>query len=436
MKKILIVDDEKIALMMANHILSSAYDTVCASSGEEALKVFKREKPDLVLSDLRMPGISGYELQKRLQSEYEEQIPFMFMTADTDEETESKGFENGALDFIRKPFRADVLLQRVGNILKTVDKIQGLKKAAVMDPMTGLLNKASSESEIADLCRSGQGVLMMIDLDSFKLVNDLYGHAMGDKILLQFAEILRAVVRPIDIIGRMGGDEFIAFCQNVQEEIVIEKKVRFINKYIMEAAHEFMGEDMTIPLGASVGCVFVPNEGTDFAALYKKADKALYSVKKNGKHGFKFYKEDSKEKNFQEIPESDISNTIQILNERNKARGAFILPFEQFRTVYQFLARLNANYQKEVSLLLFSIKELEHAVIPVEEASDQFQEVLKNSMRQSDTITKTAKNQFIVILPETEASNISVVISRVQENWKKEDASAMFSLTSETDIMR
>ena len=91
MKKILIVDDEKIFLMMTDRILSSAYTTVCASSTEEAIELYKREKPDMVLSDLRMPGMSGYELKQKLQEEYGEQIPFMFMTADTAEEAESHG---------------------------------------------------------------------------------------------------------------------------------------------------------------------------------------------------------------------------------------------------------------------------------------------------------------------------------------------------------
>ena len=435
MKKIMIVDDEKISLMMTNHILSSAYATVCASSGDEAISLYKKEKPDMVLSDLRMPGMTGYELQQTLQKECDEQIPFMFMTADTDEETESKGFENGAMDFIHKPFRADILLKRVGNILQTVEKIQGLKKAAVMDPMTGLLNKASSESEIAELCKTAQGVLLMIDLDSFKLVNDIYGHAMGDKILIRFAEILKAVVRPIDVVGRLGGDEFIAFCQNVKEDIVIEKKSRFINKYIMDAAKEFMGEDMTIPLGASIGCVFVPEEGTNFEALHKKADKALYTVKQNGKHGYIFYTDLSEENKKDEEQSTDLTNAIKILSERNKGRGAMVLPFEQFRTTYQFLARLNANYQNEISILLFSIKEKEHAAIPIEDALDEFMSVLGSSLRQSDLVTQNGKNQCLVILPETSSQNISVVTERIMQNWGEADSSAMFTLSYESGKM-
>ncbi|WP_294429018.1 diguanylate cyclase [uncultured Treponema sp.] len=432
MKKIMIVDDEKISLMMTNHILSSAYDTVCASSGEEAIELFKKEMPDMVLSDLRMPGISGYELQQSLQKEYNEQIPFMFMTADTDEETESKGFENGAMDFIHKPFRADILLKRVGNILQTVEKIQGLKKAAVMDPMTGLLNKASVESEIADMCRNTQGVLMMIDLDSFKLVNDIYGHGMGDKILIRFAEILKAVVRPIDVVGRLGGDEFIAFCQNIHDDVVIEKKSRFINKYILDAAKEFMGEDMSIPLGASIGCVYVPDEGTDFSVLHEKADKALYTVKQNGKHGFVFYTDLSEDNSKEETQNTNLANAVKILNERNRPKGAFVLPFEQFRIAYQMLVRLNSNYQKEICLLLFSIKEKEHAAIPIEDAVDEFLGVLGSSLRQSDIVTKNAKNQCMVILPETGVSNLSLIIERIMQNWGETDSSAMFKVTFES----
>lgn len=435
MKKILIVDDEKISLMMANHVLSTAFHTVCASSGPEAIEQFKKEKPDMVLSDLRMPGMSGYELQKKLQDETGATVPFMFMTADTDEETESKGFANGAMDFIRKPFRADILLRRVSNILDTVEQIKGLKQAAVLDPMTGLLNKASSEAEIDALCHSAQGVLMMVDLDSFKLVNDIYGHDMGDKILLKFADILRASVRPIDLIGRMGGDEFIVFCQNVREEIVIEKKARFINKYIVEAAKELMGEDMNIPLGASLGCVFVPDEGTDFPTLYKKADKALYNVKKNGKHGFKFYKEKEKEFQSEVVQSTDLANTVKILSERGISDSAFLLPFEQFKTTFRFLKRLKNNYQKDISLLMFSLKETERSAIPLEDASEQFCSVLCRTLRQSDVVTQNAANNFLVMLPETPFINSGAVIDRITQNWETEDASAMFSISIDTTFM-
>ena len=436
MKKILIVDDEQISLMMVNHILSTEYQTACASSGQEAIEVYEREKPDMVLSDLRMPGMSGYELQQELEKRRGARVPFMFMTADTNSEVESKGLESGAMDFIRKPFRADVLIKRIENILKTIEKIEDLRMAAVIDPMTGLFNKAASESKIESLCRTKQGVLMMIDLDSFKLVNDIYGHAMGDKILMRFAEILQAVVRPIDIVGRVGGDEFIAFCQNLRDEIVIEKKSRFINKYILEAAHEFMGEDMNIPLGASIGCVFVPNAGTDFAGLHEKADSALYTVKQNGKHGFKFYREFLKEQKTAGSYAGNIANAVKVLAERNKTKGAFVLPFEQFRTLFQFYGRLFINYQKQQCILLFSLHEKEGTNISLDEASKQFLETLRFSLRQSDVVTQSAKGQFLVILPETPRANIHLVTERIMQNWKYADLSALCTVDIESDVTK
>lgn len=431
MKKILVVDDEKIFLMITERILSSSYATVCASSAMEAIELYKREKPDMVLSDLRMPGMSGYELKQKLQEEYGEQIPFMFMTADTAEETESRGFDIGAMDFVQKPFHADILLKRVGNILKTVERIQGLKKAAVLDKMTGLLNKASAEAEISQLCKTAQGALLMIDLDNFKLVNDIYGHAMGDKILICFAEILKAVVRPVDVIGRLGGDEFIAFCRNVHDEVVIEKKSRFINKYLLDAAVELMGENMTIPLGASIGCVVVPDEGIEFSELREKADKALYAVKQNGKHGFIFYTDLSQNDEKSDFQPADITNTMKILGERGKIQGAFQLPFEQFRSAYQFLYRLNNNYHNEICILLFSVKENPSAPHSLEQAVEDLTKILVNSLRQSDIITQYGKNQCIVLLPETPFSNIKTVTERVIHNWKESSSSAGFEVSFE-----
>ena len=133
---------------------------------------------------------------------------------------------------------------------------------------------------------------MMIDLDSFKPVNDIYGHAMGDKVLIRFAEIIRSSIRATDIAGRIGGDEFVVFCKSILDEDVIADKAAYINEQVLLSAKELMGQSMNIPLGASIGCAFAPDEGADFVNLYKKADKALYFVKQNGKLGYKVYREE------------------------------------------------------------------------------------------------------------------------------------------------
>ncbi len=421
MKKIMIVDDEKISLMMAEHILSTEYQTVCVSSGDEAISTYMKEHPDMVLSDLHMPGISGYELQMVLQEKTHDKIPFMFMTADKDEETEQKGLANGAMDFIRKPFRADVLIHRVENILRTIEQIQGLKKAASTDPMTGLLNKASSEKEIDKECKSSAGAMMMIDLDNFKLVNDIYGHDMGDKVLIRFAEIIQSAIRSTDIAGRLGGDEFIAFCKNISDESVIADKAAYINEQVLLSAKEYMGKDMTIPLGASIGCVFVPDEGKTYKELYKKADLALYDVKQHGKHGYRIYRKNSEDGTDGGKERSDLAEIVKIYSERNVKPGAYLLPSEQFRTVFRFLRRFIGNYKKEVWMLEFSAHSDKLSGEEFDRRFEKFISVSQNSLRQSDIITQNGENKIIILLLETTSKNIDTVISRIIKNWEESE---------------
>ena len=416
----MIVDDEHISLAMTEHILSTAYDVVCASSGEDAIRMFSRENPDMVLSDLRMPGMGGFELKEALQEQVGYQIPFMYMTADLDENAESRGFELGALDFIRKPFRADVLLSRVSNILQTVGQIQGLKKAAETDPMTGLLNKASAQSEINRACRQSRGALLMIDLDSFKPINDIYGHDMGDKILIRFAEIICSAIRGTDIAGRMGGDEFVVFCQNVTTEGVIAAKSKYINEHLLESAREFMGDDMHIPIGASIGCAVAPKDGSDFLTLFKKADKALYSVKQNGKHGYAVYRASAGGESHTDSDVSDIGSVITILTERSQAKGAMVLSREQFKLIYQFLVRVNSNYQKRMHIVQFTLnsRSKNSDGIPSGEVLTAFLDNMSATLRQSDVITQIGKNKYLVILLKTVPLNARLVIDRILDNWR------------------
>lgn len=431
--KILIVDDEKISLRMTDHILSSEYDTICAASGKEAIELFKAERPDLVLSDLRMPEIDGFELQKMLQDEMGFQVPFMFMTSDKKDVTESIGFSMGALDFIRKPFRADVLLRRVSNILTTVEQIRGLKKAAVTDPMTGLLNKASSQEEIDILAKDNIGALMMIDLDSFKPVNDIYGHDMGDKILIRFSEIIRSAIRSTDLAGRMGGDEFVVFCKNINDEEVIADKTRWINEQITLSAKELLGEDMTIPLGASIGCSFAPDNGKDFLTLFKKADKALYDVKQNGKHGYKIFSDPKKSEENASSEPTALATAMMLMGERSPGKGAMVLPTEQYKIIYQFLSRVVVNYQKNIHVMLFSVKI--HGDLDPEKVMEAFVEVMKNSLRQSDVITPYGRNQVLLILLKTTAIDIDVVSERIMMNWDANKYSDMCNVTFEVNTM-
>ena len=275
MSKILILDDEEMMLMLAERILSQKYEILTATTGEEAIKIFEHERPDMVLSDLMMPEMDGYELHRILQERSPYPVPIIFMSADESDEAESKGFEVGAEDYIRKPVKPDVLLRRVGNIIDNLDKIHGLEIAASTDALTKLLNKAATQKKLSALVKEAFGALLMVDLDSFKLVNDIYGHLAGDKILIHFADLIRCMIRENDVAGRMGGDEFIVFLQNVDDEKVLTAKANFLNESILIEAKNLLGNEMQIPLGVSLGAVFTKSNSAASTALPSSAKKVI-----------------------------------------------------------------------------------------------------------------------------------------------------------------
>ncbi|WP_026495202.1 GGDEF domain-containing response regulator [Butyrivibrio sp. WCD3002] len=425
---ILIVDDEIVSLRMTDHILSSEYHTICASSGKEAISIIENESPDLVLSDLRMPEIDGFRLRQIVQEEKGINIPFMFMTADKKDETESKGFAIGALDYIKKPFRADVLLKRISNIFVNLEQIKGLKQKVGTDPMTGLLNKKASQEEIEKVCKKNGGALMMIDLDSFKPVNDIYGHDMGDKVLIRFAQILCSAIRSTDIAGRMGGDEFIIYCKNINKEEIIKEKSAYINEEILRSAKELMGEDMTIPLGASIGCVFAPTEGKDFLTLFKKADKALYDVKQHGKHGYKIFVEDSDDNSANEMAKG-LSAAMMLMGERSPKKGAMLLPPEQFKHVYRYLNRVVSNYRTSAYVLLYSVTS--DGDVGEEDAADVFTEMVAGLLRESDVVTRFSKNQIMIALTKAAGQDIKVVTDRIDKSWSETEFCDIITISYE-----
>ena len=425
MQKILIVDDDSVMLRLASLILSKHYHVVTASSGEEALTIFETEKPDLVLSDLLMPNMDGYELHRILKERNSETIPIIFMTANEDEDSERRGFDIGVDDYVHKPFKADVLLRRIQNVLRNSNKIRGLKHAVDMDALTGLLNKTASQRKISEFCLKHKGVLMLIDLDSFKLVNDLYGHDMGDKILVRFSSLIKETIHASDIAGRMGGDEFIAFCQDVQDESVVMEKTAFLNEKILAAAKEFMGRDMNIPLGASIGAVFIPSDGTDFTILCSKADKALYEAKQAGKHGCSFYDGG----NTDQSDRKKLLDMQMILGERVIGNGAYFVEINGFKEIYRMFVRLVNTYRRDVQLMQITLN-TENS-----DALDKFRELLLYNLQQSDCVTQNGKKQFLVLMPETHAEECEGIEQKIISKWQSSPFAKFFSPRFEFESM-
>lgn len=433
---IFIVDDDIMNLKAAGSILSKNKKRVSAfKSGQAMLEYVRESVPDLILLDINMPGMDGFETLKLLR-EYEknthlEEIPVIFLTADDDISTENRGFEMGVSDYIRKPFDPDILVRRVDNILGKQEKILHFQEEATRDKLTGLYNKAAVNEKLTELCLNTSGCFMMIDLDSFKLVNDLHGHEMGDKILIAFSEIIRDALSSDSIAGRIGGDEFVAFSPSVKDEEQIREITEKINVSLVAKAKEYMGEDMDIPLGASIGAMFVAGMGSDFAEVFKLADKALYKVKQNGKHGYSIFRYDDGDEEDQLMNLRSIS---MILGERNISNSALLLNKEAFIQVYRFVMRYVLRYHKKACKLLFTLLPGKDAAGGgTDDIYDAFCEHVSDTLRKSDLVMRYRKNQIFVLLTEIKEEAVSQVVGNIIGSWEQEHGEVL-SVTFELEF--
>ncbi|MCR5177585.1 MAG: GGDEF domain-containing protein [Lachnospiraceae bacterium] len=180
-------------------------------------------------------------------------------------------------------------------ILNLVSKIKRQKESRLLgdkadsDQLTGLKNKAATERDISEFMSANpttQSLLFILDIDDFKGVNDTMGHSFGDDVLHEFGFSLSSMFRASDVIGRIGGDEFMVFVKNIPNEDTIEKEAKKIRDFISSFR---AGEGVMREITASSGAAVFPADGDDFDTLYKAADKALYKSKRSGKRQLSFY---------------------------------------------------------------------------------------------------------------------------------------------------
>lgn len=173
-----------------------------------------------------------------------------------------------------------------------VEQGEKLRKSATIDFLTGVLNRAAIEKKINDMLmeKTNAGAFILVDIDNFKSVNDMLGHPVGDEVLKEVAKILKESFRKGDYIGRLGGDEFCIFMQNVTEVKTIEEKIKTLN----ERCHlEYCGENGEIVnISASIGVAVCTKQISEYNQLYKCADMALYETKKRGKDSYTIFSEE------------------------------------------------------------------------------------------------------------------------------------------------
>ncbi len=439
---IIIVDDDLGNIKVASLILQeNGMEVTEAGSGFALLELLKDgAKPDLIMLDILMPEMDGFETYNELRRFEQEnglsETPVVFLTGDDSMEMEAKGFELGALDYIRKPFEPEVLLHRIQNILSNSRKISTLSEEATIDQLTGVYNKASVTAELERACLKSGGALMILDLDSFKLVNDIYGHEMGDKILAKFARIIKHHFRSNDILGRIGGDEFIAFLKEMDDRDAILRSINRLNSRFYEEAQKIIGQEFTIPLGVSAGAAMTA-AGADYNTLFNRADQSLRYIKQNGKHGCFIWVDDD---NTEPVPESDrddMKRVNMILDERNVTGNAMLLGQEAFGSVYRYMLRYIKRYKERALKILFTLAPVSEEVREGEfsEAMEEFSKLISNSLRNSDIIMQSSSAQFFLLLPMVCAEDIKCVVERIVELWNEDERSKYVKLTYETECI-
>ncbi len=424
---IVVVDDDPLALTHTKRILREQDMRVsCLRSGRDLLKFMSKNVPDLILLDIQMPEMDGFTTQQELRHMEEEAgrepTPIIFLSGLETNEAESRSFEQGAADFIRKPVHKDILTKRILNTVKHTKEIVSLKEEAAVDKLTGLLNKAAGTIRVTKLCAERAGMLMILDLDNFKLVNDIYGHSMGDKVLQTFADVVRRNIRSQDVMVRIGGDEFMGFFANMDSETAMESLHRRLNSELIKETVKLAGESFNIPLSISIGAVLVPEYGRDYDMLFPLADSALYRVKQSGKNGVRIYGQDGENNLSGENDiQKEFSRITQIVEGWHRRDGVISMDLKQFSLIYHFLRQFYKRYGGTVVKLLFILSEEDTAKeLPysLKDAAEKFELCLQDTLRKSDMILRHKPNQFYVLLQNLSEEDFQSVFQRIMNTWE------------------
>ncbi len=295
MKKfnILIVDDVPTNIdVLMKTLKKKEYSIFVAPSGKVALELIPKINPDLVLMDVMMPEINGYETCQKIKENPEfKNLPILFITAKADEADIVKGFEMGGVDYIKKPFQQEEVLARIASQIKIVKLIREketlireLDSLSRIDPLTRLANRRDIEEalllEQSRYERYGKPFsILMGDLDNFKQVNDLFGHDAGDYVLKGIAEIIQNNVRKIDKVSRWGGEEILITLPDTPLEGALNTAEKIRSK-IEDWTPEYKNHKFKITISFGVAC----QKDAQLESFLKEADRCLYRAKREGKN--------------------------------------------------------------------------------------------------------------------------------------------------------
>ena len=289
--KVLIVDDQPINIQVMRQVFQEDCQVFAATSGEQALQIATSKAPDLVLLDVVMPGMDGYEVCAKLKADpFTAHIPVMFVTGNRDEESEAKGLDVGAVDFISKPVNVRIVRARARTHIQLKRQSDLLRQLVYLDGLTGVANRRRfdemSRVEWDRMQRRQTPLsLALVDVDRFKRYNDLRGHQAGDECLRTVGQALAARThRAGDLLARYGGEEFVLLLPDTPLDgaMALAEQLRSAVEGLALPHPDAEHGRVTVSIGVSA-CSGASAQAT-LEKLLHAADEQLYAAKSQGRN--------------------------------------------------------------------------------------------------------------------------------------------------------
>lgn len=290
-EKILIVDDARLNLTILSSMLNPKYNIFTARDGQTAINIAKEARPDLVLLDIILPDLNGFEIIKIFKnSDILRDIPIIFITGLSNVEDEIKGLSLGAIDYIKKPFVPEIVTVRVDNQIRLARQRKLIEDVAQYDALTQIPNRRNFDRKLQKEWEFAQKYskklnIGYIDIDYFKQYNDNYGHAKGDEVLRMVAScVFKIMDRNNGYIARIGGEEFCFMLQDkeMSEAIKEADSIRLAIEYLgIEHSFSKNSNVLTVSIGGLSANIL---EETDKVAVLKTVDDNLYKAKNSGRN--------------------------------------------------------------------------------------------------------------------------------------------------------
>ena len=303
-----------------------------------------------------------------------------------------------------------------------------LRSLAQTDSLTGLLNHGTVADQANLLLqKKSTGVMLIIDIDRFRIINDQYGHLVGDQLLKDLGAILENLFRKEGVAGRVGGDEFVVFIPNPKAIEVISAQAEQLQQWIYQASRqEGLAGGMRVSIGAEVS-----RAGDTYSELFQRADAALLTAKRTG--AFPLYLYQAGDMPFRRLKpaedkkaygDTDMEQIRRQLREDTLPPGAYCQDYESFQRIYRFVERGLQRRIQDVHLILMTLTDMEGNFVQLERREalmKQLYDSIRLSLRSGDVFTQYSSCQFLIMVPGASYENTRMIAGRITNVFSSDE---------------